>query len=455
MQVLLLCVVLPFVWLYVRDRGAGADGPRQRAVRGAKAGALGAAVLAGLLLVGAFVRTGAAGGAGSGAAWFAALEAAHTDAEVALGCVVGVLVLAALLLAGALAAYGLTALPLRVMLGGRRARVAAAAAAARAAALREQERALTARYAGGQRMGRADRAALAALRTERRVHEKRAARVASVHGDGDGYGGNGNSACGGGCCARLEPWVRPLRVAAGAVLLAGGALGVACAAVALADAQAHSTCGAACGYVVARPRWRSPADALLARLAPLFPLDAAAVAALALYATAAALVGLRDLVGEDSSSSSSSCWVHRLVPRLRAHGTAPEGVVALGVATALALLGATQGVLVLAPQYSAFGAQRGSAGGACTLADGACHAAQTAGARAAAVGVAHSALGVAQHYAAWLVAAAALALAPVAVHRARTRRVSYGTTLDGVDAFVNDGTALADSTDTAYGAVIV
>ena len=239
---------------------------------------------------------------------------------------------------------------------------------------------------------------------------------------------------------------------AGVVLLAAGALGVACAAVALADAQAHSTCGAACGYVVARPRWRSPADALLARLAPLFPLDAAAVAALALYATAAALVGLRDLVGEDSSSS---CWVRRLVPRLRAHGTAPEGVVALGVATALALLGATHGVLVLAPQYSAFGAQRGSAGGACTLADGACHAAQTAGARAAAVGVAHSGLGVAQHYAAWLVAAAALALAPVAVHRARTRRVSYGTTLDGVDAFVNDGTALADSTDTAYGAVIV
>lgn len=468
MLVVLLAVVLPSVCFAVRDssedRDSGldtaADTGRRRGARGAKAGALAAAVLVALLLVGLFVRTGAAAyGSGVTNRWFDVLAGLRTGYEEALGFVVGVLALAALVLVGAPAAYGLTALPLRVMLGGRRAHAAAAAAAQRAAQLREQERALTARYAGGQRMGRADRRALAALRTERRVHEKRAARVAHSSG-------GLSSMCGG----RLEPWVRPLRVAAGVVLLALGAFVVASAVVAQLDAQQHSVCGAACGYLVERPRWRSPVDALLARLAPLFPLDAAVLAALALYGVAAAHAGLRDLAGSGSSESALGRVLVRVLggTRLRARGVGPAGVGVLALATALALLGTTQGLLALAPQYTAFGAQRyaeeGSSGGgaavwrACTLAGDlrACHVAQTAGMLRVAGGVTHSVLGAALHYATWAVLAAALALAPVAVHRARTRRVSYGTTLDGDDALVNDdGTALADSDGASYGAVVV
>ena len=114
--------MLPFVYFYVRDSDdEGTDTGRARAVRGAKAGALGAVLCAALFLVGLFVRTGADPEAPAGGGWFAALADLHSDGEGALAFVVAVLALGGLLLGGALAAHGLTALPLRVMLGARRA----------------------------------------------------------------------------------------------------------------------------------------------------------------------------------------------------------------------------------------------------------------------------------------------------------------------------------------------
>ena len=210
---------------------------------------------------------------------------------------------------------------------------------------------------------------------------------------------NSSGSSGGAGSACVSRGARVRGIVLGALLL--GAAGVLAASLAatLLDTALHSACGYRCGYVLARPRYAGPLDALLVRLAPLHPLDAVFVALLALLALAATLQGVKAL-------GVRVLWIE--LHRLRARRTPPQGLVLAAAYLALALLAAQQQLAVAAPRYTAFGAQAFvNASGAvrpCDLeAPGAlCHMSRTARLAYVATGTNQSFLGVVFHYATWL-----------------------------------------------------
>lgn len=330
-----LFLLVPFAYFYYEE--CDLDTPRMKRVLDAvKPTGFLVLVVVVLLVIGLFVDTGQSAASEADASWFGALKASLTRTESVAGFLVACIVLVGFCVYLAYTAYGLSALPVALVRG------------------HAQQPHAQPPHAPQQLQRR---------------------------------------------CCRTHTRTRALKAVLGAALfVAAGAVAASLSAT-LLDTALHSDCGYRCGYLLARPHYTGPLDALLVRLAPLHPLDALAVGALALVLLAGTLQGLAAL-------GVRILWIELF--RLRAHRMPPQGLVLAALYLALALLATLQQLTLAAPRYMAFGAQTHANATGAVLACSvdaprtACHMSHTARMTLVATGTNQSFVGVILYYATWL-----------------------------------------------------
>ena len=440
---LLLFVLVPFAYFFVADEDETLT-KKQRACDGVKFGIVSVVLLIVLFLVGMFVRTGSSGASsGPTRRWFDALDNLFTQYEEAIAFVVSALMFVGLVVSTCYTAWGLSSLPVNVILGKRKVRLHIGSVKRSIEETQERQRLISSRYAGGHTMSKEDKRALQELKAQERLLKKRVSRLEASENVPSGRCSS--------CLTRLEPCMLPLRIVGGVVLFLLAMLGFASMFVTQLDALLHSSCGAKCGYILDHPHYLNPLDRLLSVLAPYFPLDAFVVAIIVFYFFGATLSGFYDL-------GVRALW--KKIADLRTHRTPPAGIVLLGMLTSLAMLFMTQQFLTMAPGYFGYGSQTYSdvngtvhhcelAG---SLAD--CHLTQTAAMVHVATGVTHNFVGVALYFGTWAFMLCWLVFAGIAIYKSCTRKVAYGTTLDGKDVEISDDAHLEDPNITQGGVLV-
>ena len=331
-----LFLLVPFAYFYNEE--CDLDTPRTKRVLDAlKPTGFLVLVVVVLLVIGLFVETGQSAATAADASWFGALKGSLTRAESVAGFLVACLVLVGFCIYLVYTAYGLSALPVALVRGDHH-------------------------HSHPQQ--------------HQQQHQQQQQQQSK-------------------CRTRT----RAPGIALGSALFVAAAAVAASLTATLLDTALHSDCGYRCGYLLARPRYTGPLDALLVRLAPLHPLDAVAVGALALVVLAGTLQGLAAL-------GVRILWIELF--RLRPRRTPPQGLLLAALYPALALLAAQQQLTRVAPRYTAFGAQTyANATGAAHACDGAappgaCHMSHTARMTDVATGTNQSFVGVVLYYASWL-----------------------------------------------------
>jgi LMBR1 domain-containing protein 1 len=235
-------------------------------------------------------------------------------------------------------AYGLSALPIRMIRGRKHIGEESQSVNDRLRDAREQKRLINSKYAGG----RADRNSMS--RRDRSKYDKveREERILSRHSNRLG--------------AMNKGWRKVLMACKPFMFIFGIAfvlfslfLVVSMGITNFVKVTQKGWCQGKCGFLLAYPQFYNPLDALLTVVSPYFPADYVillVVVAYIFFATLSGIVGL----------GIRFLWMtlYKLQPR----HTAPQGLLLMAAYLMLAVLALNMEILTLAPQYATWGDQK-------------------------------------------------------------------------------------------------
>lgn len=241
-------------------------------------------------------------------------------------------------------AYGLSALPIRLIRGRKHLGEESQSVADKLRDAREKKGLLNSKYAGrGEAPGarRGDKSAMS--RRDRSAYEKleRQERILSRHSNRLGSQNTG--------WRKILVAVKPFTFIFGIVfILVSLLLVVSMAITNFVKATQAGWCQGKCGFLLAYQEFYNPLDALLTIITPYFPADYVVVLLVVAYVFFATLSGIVGL-------GIRFLWM--TLYKLQYRSTAPQGLLMAAAYLMLAVLALNVELLTLAPQYSTWGSQ--------------------------------------------------------------------------------------------------
>ncbi|KAI4600979.1 hypothetical protein KJ359_013144 [Pestalotiopsis sp. 9143b] len=207
---------------------------------------------------------------------------------------------------------------------------------------RERQRQLEMRNAGrSDGMPQKDRRELDALAREERTLVRRERLAAEAQGEGQSF--------------LVRTWTkicalfRPIKLIGGILLILVALLTWVSMLITGIDKAANSVCKQHCGYILAHINVFQPINWIFVQAARAFPVDYILMALLVFFFFSSSIAGL-------SSIGIRFLWLR--IFQIRKNRTAPQALLMAAVLLALIVLGINYAVVMLvAPQYSAFGTQ--------------------------------------------------------------------------------------------------
>eukprot|EP01017_Pseudomicrothorax_dubius_P009133 TRINITY_DN13058_c0_g1_i1.p1 TRINITY_DN13058_c0_g1~~TRINITY_DN13058_c0_g1_i1.p1 ORF type:complete len:508 (-),score=114.09 TRINITY_DN13058_c0_g1_i1:835-2358(-) len=142
--------------------------------------------------------------------------------------------------------------------------------------------------------------------------------------------------------------LEPFRILLGLVCLGFSAIILFSLAMTTVDKFVNSKCGLSCGFIIERPQFLNPTDALLVYSSKIFPLDYIFFALFVFYITIACIYGIVRI------GIKILCFT---VFEIRKEATTPQALLIMAFIVKLIIFLLSTQVFTLSPQYSTFGSQ--------------------------------------------------------------------------------------------------
>jgi LMBR1 domain-containing protein 1 len=245
--------------------------------------------------------------------------------------------------------YGMAALPVSLIRGGRDLRRQRVRAEHDQERIRARKLQIQAKYSKYERLGRNDLRALSNLNRQEQLLQRTKEEIQMKDRS---------------LAARISRLLAPFRFLLGVILLILSLLIVGSLVLTSIDKAFNSVCGINCGFVLDHPRVFNPTDQMLTTLSNVFPLDYIALGIIAVYFFIASLFGIL---------RNGIRFMCVRVYSIEKGRTYPQALLLAALYMALMILSLAMELLTLSPQYATFGAQTfmGAAGPLpCAIAQG-------------------------------------------------------------------------------------
>lgn len=240
---------LPFAYFYYEDYDE-VTSRRKRAILGLKVAAFLALIVGILIIVGVYVRTGSSNGQKSAPqyVWYKTVRESCGLYPSGIGFVMGLLILLGYLVWMFYTAYGLSGLPIGLMVKKKKDSGEYSEAQVRLKETRKKKSEITSRYASGAKITKKDRERIALLENEEKVYEQHATRLLQETTGG---------------WAALTSVVGPAAIVMGVVFIVISIFVVISLLMTQIEKIMYPYCGASCGYFFTLPHTNNPIDSLL------------------------------------------------------------------------------------------------------------------------------------------------------------------------------------------------
>ena len=284
-----------------------------------------------LIIIGLFVNTGKTDESEFDSTWFNTLKGSISSFEGVIGFFVACLMMIGFVIYLIYTAYGISALPMSLMVGKQHAIDEMRAVEVDLEDLRTKRKKIEAKTSVGIELSKKDEKALDEITRKERVNEEHVARLKESEGQ-----------------INRVAKMRALLIIFGMVLfLVAGAIVVSLF-MTLLDTILHSECGYKCGYILTAPEYTNPLDGILLILAKMYPLDFLIIGGLTIFILFGTLKGL-------SVMGIRILWIELF--KLRPKKTSSQGMLLAALYLALSLMATQQQLMMMAPRYMAYGSQ--------------------------------------------------------------------------------------------------